>query len=207
MPTNYIRLLNCNKNEMEMFIRSIVSKEASSYVDWHAWMSSENPEVTYIGKPANYKDENGESHPCRVLKETEEDGKVIRHVFIVKAKGKVERLQLPKENVIIRGEEDTKTEISDAEIDDILAAMTAAVDAEKKEEEEAALEIADAIAAEIAASEAVDTITDEDEVTEEDLDASLAALKKRRFTDYDPDDPEDAELPTIAFTAMTGDEY
>lgn len=186
MASNYVRLLSCNKAEMEMFIRSIVSKEASTYVDWHAWMSSENPEVTYIGSPAHYKDEEGVNHPCRVLKETEEDGKTLRHVFIVHAKGKVERLVLPKEKVVIRGEEDTRTEISESEIDDILAAMNAAVEMEENGD---ALKVADAIVHDAA-----------DDLDAEGLDQSLEALKKRY--DFDPENPEDAELPTIAFTAM-----
>lgn len=198
MSSNYIRLLNCNKNEMEMFIRSIVTKEASAYVDWHAWMSSDNPEVTYIGQAAHYKDEEGNSLPCRVLKETEEDGKVIRHIFVVGAKGKVERMALPKEKVVIRGEEDTRTEISEAEIDDILAAMNAAVEQEEAEarakEEEEAFAVADAIA---------DEIREDEEPTDDDtFERNLQSLRKKAAMGFDPENPEDAELPTIAFTAM-----
>ena len=190
MSSNYIRLLNCNKSEMELFIRSIVTKEASAYVDWHAWMSSEDPEVTYIGQAAHYKDEDGAGHPCRILKETEEDGKIIRHIFIVEAKGKVTRMSLPKERVIAPGEEDTRTEISDSEIDDILAAIE---EAAALEEEQEALDIAESIVQDL-----------EMEQTMEDLDASLEALKKHAssYSSYDPDNPEDAELPTIAFRAM-----
>ena len=48
MATNLERLQNCSARQLEAFIRSIVSKRASEYINWGAWLSSDDPDVVFL---------------------------------------------------------------------------------------------------------------------------------------------------------------
>lgn len=94
MATNYEILMSCTRKQMAAFINSLVKKEVSRYIDWNAWLLSEDPEPPYIGEPAFMKDGNTET-PCYLLEETEENGETFRTVFMPGAKGEIRKEILP----------------------------------------------------------------------------------------------------------------
>lgn len=90
MATNLERLQNCSARQLEAFIRSIVSKRASEYVNWGAWLSSDDPDVVFLGEDALYRNADGTERECRFLKEErKEDGIPYRTVFFFEDNGDV----------------------------------------------------------------------------------------------------------------------
>jgi len=88
MATNYEILMSLSKKQMAAFIHSLVNKEVSRYIDWNAWLLSENPEPPYRGEAAFLK-EDGQETECFLLEENEENGVRTRTVFIPGEKGNV----------------------------------------------------------------------------------------------------------------------
>ena len=90
MATNFERLQKCSSKQLEAFISSIVSKRASEFVDWGAWLSSSDPDVTFTGEDAVYKNEDGTEKECRYLSESkDDDGIVYRRIFFFEEDGDV----------------------------------------------------------------------------------------------------------------------
>ena len=50
MATNYEILTGLSKKQMAAFINSLVKKEVSRYIDWNAWLNSEDPEPPHPNK-------------------------------------------------------------------------------------------------------------------------------------------------------------
>lgn len=90
MSSNFERLQKCSRRQLGAFISSIVSKRASEFVDWNAWLASDDPDVTFIGEDALYKEEDGSERECRFLEELkDDDGMVCRRIFFFEEDGDV----------------------------------------------------------------------------------------------------------------------
>ena len=94
MATNYEILMSCSRKQMAAFINSLVNKEVSRYIDWNSWLRSEDPEPVYFGTDAFFK-EDGEETACRLLAETEEDGRAMRTVYMILDKGGIRKETVP----------------------------------------------------------------------------------------------------------------
>ncbi len=105
MSTNYEMLLGLSQKQMSSFIRSLITKEASKYIDWNAWLGSEDPEPPYIGRPAFVNAEETEN-PCMMLEETETDGHLYRTIYRLLPKGMVEKETLPAYQVRLEDEDE-----------------------------------------------------------------------------------------------------
>lgn len=88
MATNYEILMSLTRKQMNAFINSLVNKEVSRYIDWGAWLGSEDPQPPYIGEAAFLKENDGET-ACYLLEEKEENGLRTRTVFIPSDKGTI----------------------------------------------------------------------------------------------------------------------
>ena len=66
MATNYEILMSLTRKQMNAFINSLVNKEVSRYIDWGAWLGSEDPQPPYIGEAAFLKENDGET-ACYLL--------------------------------------------------------------------------------------------------------------------------------------------
>lgn len=88
MATNYEILMSLTRKQMNAFINSLVNKEVSRYIDWGAWLGSEDPQPPYIGEAAFLKENDGET-ACYLLEEKEENGQRTRTVFIPSDKGTI----------------------------------------------------------------------------------------------------------------------
>lgn len=106
MANNYEKLIRCTKNQLEVFIDSLVNKPASRYVDWSAWLASDDPDAPYIGTPAFYKDENGEEKHCMLLSEETIDGEKHRKYYEILPKGEVKEECVPAHLIRLETEED-----------------------------------------------------------------------------------------------------
>lgn len=94
MATNYEILMSCSRKQMAAFINSLVNKEVSRYIDWNSWLRSEDPEPVYFGTDAFFKEDGGET-ACRLLEETEEDGRAMRSVYMILDKGGIRKETVP----------------------------------------------------------------------------------------------------------------
>ncbi len=88
MATNYEILTGLSKKQMAAFINSLVKKEVSRYIDWNAWLNSEDPEPPYIGEAAFMKKEE-EEIPCYLIEENDTEGERMRTVFMPGEKGSI----------------------------------------------------------------------------------------------------------------------
>ena len=96
MSSNYERLRNCSSRQLEAFIRSIVSKRASEFVDWRAWLASDDPDVVFVGEEALYRSEDGSERECRFLsEERDSSGNAVRHVYFFEDDGDVSVARFP----------------------------------------------------------------------------------------------------------------
>ena len=192
MPTNYDILMQCSRKQMEQFIRSIVNKEASKYVNWKAWLSSEEPEAKYLGKDARLIMPDGTEKPVRYLRSVDKDGVEYRQYYTILDHGEVKEGLEPAEKVRLRDDDIKQEEPS-------VPAEEAPVAPEPKaeiSEEEVIVERENFPQAK------EETVVEKVEEGSEYVIGELLSEIKEKSREYDPDDPEDAELPTIAFTAI-----
>ena len=126
MATNYEILMSLSRKQMSSFIRSLVTKDASKYIDWASWLNSEDPEPSYIGKPAFTRDGEGE-RACYLLEETDDNGKIVRTIYTLLDKGEVRKETLPVYLVRTADEETYQPaplpEISEEAIDEAVIAQ------------------------------------------------------------------------------------
>ena len=94
MATNYEILMNLSQKQMAAFIRSLVNKDVSRYIDWASWLNSEDPDPSYIGEEAFVRRGDIEI-PCRFLEEGDENGDRTRTVFFLLDKGGISRESYP----------------------------------------------------------------------------------------------------------------
>lgn len=214
MSSNFERLQNSSRRQLEAFIRSIVSKRASEFVDWHAWLSSDDPDVVFLGEDAVYKNDDGSERECRFLKEeTNEDGLPCRFVYFFEDDGDVSTLTARADRVRKLSEEayPAVEEPEDTPID----FFTAPVQIPKETAAPAAEPAAPAddfdfdsfmdSVIETELNEAADQVqTAEDEITGriviQEQEAAAKALEDKPFTDIQNIDPDAADdLPDIVW--------
>ena len=94
MSTNYDKLVRCSQEQIDIFIQSLVTKDASRYVDWSAWLSSENPNAPMKGEPA-FLMEDGTEKDCRMLAEYVENERTFRRIYILNQDGTVREEAFP----------------------------------------------------------------------------------------------------------------
>ena len=203
MSSNFERLQNSSRRQMEAFIRSIVSKRASAFIDWHAWLSSDDPDVTFLGEDAIYKNDDGSERECRFLKEeTDEDGLLCRHIYFFDDDGDVTDMKVRADRVR------KLTEDTFPVVEEPIDFFTAPVQVPKEAAAPAEVPAADDfdfdsfIESEL--NEAADQVqTAEDEITGriivQEKEAAAQALEDKPFTDLQNIDPDaDDELPDVA---------
>ncbi len=179
MSTNYEKLIRCSQKQIDIFIHSLVSKEASRYVDWSAWLSAEDPEAPMLGEEA-FLMENGDECGCRFLEEFEENGRTRRRVYLFREDGTVRdeafpihMVRLASEEYYHQPEEPEEEEAPDFSIDDIFREIDKTVTEEAEPEEaEPVTEPAEEPAEEVKEEEApVEEIKEEEVPVEEEAPA------------------------------------
>ncbi len=244
MQTNYEILMQCSRKQIEQFIRSIVNKEESKYINWRKWLNSEEPEAVYFGEEALLRREDGTTEPCRLIGTMEENGEQFCRYYIIREHGEIEDAVVPAA-MILSSEKETAVETvaeTEAEPEETETAEPEEMESVEPEEAET-VEEEEPAAAEPETPAVDSTITFEVPHTEKpakentldfhldfDFDdlmddlpvegkpqpevtkvirtdefqvGELLSEIKEKSPYFDPDDPEDLELPTIAFTAIT----
>ncbi len=209
MSSNYERLQSCSSRQLEAFIRSIVSNRASEYVDWHAWMSSDDPDVTFLGEDAIYKNDDGTERECRFLKEeTHDDGLPYRQVYFFEEDGDVTALTARADRVrkaseeafpVVEAPEDTPIDFFTSPVQPPKPEVHPAADTSDEFDLDSYMEsILETEINEAAdqAELAEDEITGRIVIQEEE--AAAQALEDKPFTDFQNIDPDaDDDLPEI----------
>ena len=137
MSTNYEKLVRCSQKQIDIFIQSLVTKEASRYVDWSAWLSSEDPEAPMKGEPA-FLFENDEEKQCWLLDEYVENERTYRRAYLIEDSGNVREEAFPVHMVRKATEdyypdEEEPEEIPEFTMEDIFPEETPAEEPEPEE--------------------------------------------------------------------------
>lgn len=214
MSSNYERLQNSSRRQLEAFIRSIVSKRASEFIDWHAWLSSDNPDVEFLGEDAVYKNDDGSERECRFMREeTNEDGLPCRFVYFFEDDGDVSTLTVRADRVrklteeaypVIEEPEDTPIDFFTAPVQMPKEAAAPVTESAPADEFDFDTYMNSVIETEL--NEAADQVqTAEDEITGriviQEQEAAAQALEDKPFTDIQNIDPDAAdELPDIVWS-------